>query len=630
MDPPFDFELPPFDRLSVEERALLAAAAQPAAYAAGDTLQRPGEVPAAAFVITTGHVERRAPAGAADDDVGAVHGPGSLLGVRALLAGHADAPLAALTEVRALRLPKPLLQSLLAANGPFAAAVFAQASQRLAVPAERRQRGEMAAMMSARVGDVPLRTPLRLPAAADLLQACREMAAHGVTHALVDGEATDGTHRTGIFTTTDLRDALLRTPAAGGRVDPAAITVGEVARFQLITVRPDDEVFVALLLMLRHRVHRLVVRDGDRITGVLGQLDLMSYISNHSHLIAIEIDQATSIEQLRSAAGRIDELIAALESNGVRVRIVAALVRELNARLFERLWSLLTPAELVANSCVVVMGSEGRGEQILKTDQDNALLLRDGFECAELDAISERFVAALVAFGYPPCPGRIMLNNPLWRQPLAAFRDTMRGWVHGAGEDGPMHMAIFLDAVAVAGDARLLDAARAQLMRLLPDSDAFLARFARPADQFDEPGGGWRSWLSPLTAPLGSRGARKGRDDESFDLKKLGTFPIVHGVRALALQHRVAARGTAERLQALVDKGVYDKEGARDLTEALHLLMRLKLEHNLRQRRLAQALDNTLHVGELGSLEADALKEALAIIRRFRQWLRQHFRLDAL
>ena len=102
-------------------------------------------------------------------------------------------------------------------------------------------------------------------------------------------------------------------------------------------------------------------------------------------------------------------------------------MRELNRQLLARLWSLLAPAELVANSCLIVMGSEGRGEQILKTDQDNGLLLRDGFATAGLEQVTERFTAALIEFGYPPCPGNIMVSNPLWRQPLAGFkRDPAR------------------------------------------------------------------------------------------------------------------------------------------------------------------------------------------------------------
>jgi CBS domain-containing protein len=263
------------------------------------------------------------------------------------------------------------------------------------------------------------------------------------------------------------------------------------------------------------------------------------------------------------------------------------------------------------------MGSEGRGEQILKTDQDNALLLRDEVDIEGVDEVAARFNAALAELGYPPCPGKIMLTNPLWCQRISGFRATLRDWVHGADPDGPMRLAIFFDAACVAGDERLLHNARDHLESILVDNDVFLARFASAADQFSE-GSSWWSWLSTR------------RDEQVLDLKKLGTFPIVHGVRALALQHRIRAKGTVDRMRELVARRALDEALARDLTDALHFLMTLKLNHQLRERRLGRVPSNLVRPSELGSLEREPLQDALAIIRRFRAFLRQHFRLDAL
>ncbi len=185
---------------------------------------------------------------------------------------------------------------------------------------------------------------------------------------------------------------------------------------------PDAEVFEALLLMLRHHVHRVLVRDGETIVGVLSQLDLMSFVSTHSNLVALQIEQASSVAELKQAALQMDAMVVLLHSDGIRIELVASLVHELNRQLLARLWTMLAPADLVANSCLIVMGSEGRGEQILKTDQDNALLLRDGFATAGIEQLTERFSAALIEFGYPPCPGNIMVSNPLWRQPLSGVQ----------------------------------------------------------------------------------------------------------------------------------------------------------------------------------------------------------------
>ena len=345
---------------------------------------------------------------------------------------------------------------------------------------------------------------------------------------------------------------------------------------------------------------------------------------NEAALAALttQFDAAKTLAELQPAARRIDTLIVAWRADGVPIERIAATVSDLNARLFARAWSLLAPPEWVANTCLVVMGSEGRGEQLLKTDQDNALLLRDGFEPAGLEAIdviAERFITALTTFGYPRCPGNIMLSNPLWRQPVAGFKATLRGWMFDGDADGAMDLAIFLDAAPVAGDAALLQDALHFIDAYLVDNDAFFARFAAAADQFDA----GRSWWARIAA-FGTA------DNAALDLKKLGTFPIVHGVRALALQYHVHERATDARLRVLAERGHLSASLARDLTAALHLLMALKLDHQLRRRDAFELIDNLVRPAELAQAERDTLKEALAAVRHFRQHLRLHYRLDAL
>ena len=342
-------------------------------------------------------------------------------------------------------------------------------------------------------------------------------------------------------------------------------------------------------------------------------------VDNLSDPIALQLEQATSVAQIGAAALRIDGLVTLLHGRGTPVEQIAKRVCELNAQVFARLWSVLAPPGLVAQTCLIVMGSEGRGEQVLKTDQDNALLLRDGGDPAALESLAQQFIKALIAFGYPRCPGDIMLSNPLWRQTVAGFKESLRGWMFGADPHGPLNLAIFLDAVTAAGDAALLVQARQFVQDHVVDNDAFFARFTRAADQFNEPSGGWRRFHPTAT-----------RDAPAFDLKKLGTFPIVHGVRALALQHRVSAVPTTERLQGLVDGDHLPAQTADQLAVALHLLMSLKLENNLRQREAGEPLNNLVRPASLSASQRDQLQAALAVVKRFRQHLNRHFKLDAL
>lgn len=467
---------------------------------------------------------------------------------------------------------------------------------------------EFLELMASRVRDAPLRVPVWADGGTDLVTLCRMLSDAGRTGALIRDNG-----RVGIFTTTDLRNALLL-----GR-PPEQVAVREVAVFEPLSVSVEDELFDALVLMLRHGFHRVLVKDGDTIVGVLGQLELMALVANHSDLIALRIDQASGTSELASAARQVEGMIRVLDADGVDVEIVAGLVGRLNRQIFRRLWELLAPEALRANSCLIVMGSEGRGEQIIRTDQDNALILRDGFVCPRLAEVTQAFTAALVEFGYPPCPGGIMLSRPLWCQDVAGFRAALYGWTHGADADGPMNLAIFLDAAVVAGDATLLAELRAYLRRLTAASDAFHARFVAAIEQFGGEGAWWRR-LPGLRGP----------DAAEVDLKKLGLFPVVHGVRTLALEAGVEALGTAARLRALEAAGRIDSDLARDLVDALHCLMGLKLASNLDQIAAGRPPDNLLRLDQLGTLERQSLKDSLAIVRRFKAWLAHHYRLDAL
>ncbi len=602
----FSFEFSPFNALSATEQTLLTESAVCVRRLAGQALDTADGTAGHIWVVHSGHVQR--------DEDGHVHvlESGECTGWRALLTGRTAPATTALDDVVAWQLPKQTLLRLLADNARFSGLVFAEVARHLADDSEADHNREMMSLMLVRVKDAYLQKPLYVDGQQDLVSVCRILSEQKKSHVLVR-DVLGGQERIGIFTTTDLREAILNTIA------PSALPIRAVARFNLISLPPDAELFDALLMMLRHRVHRVLIKDGDTILGVLSQLDLMSFMSNHSHLITLQVEQAHTVEELRAAALQVDDAIKVLQRGGMRIEVISRLVSELNSQIFARLWALVAPPELVHNSCLLVMGSEGRGEQILKTDQDNALLIRDGFTCPELADATRQFSAALLTFGYPPCPGNIMVTNPLWCQSLGAFRETIGQWLFGGDAEGTMNLAIFLDARAVSGDATLLANAREHALNLAIGSNTYIGRMANAINQFSEPASGWWGRITKLQAS----------EPETFDLKKIGTFPIVHGARALALEHRLETLSTTERLQTLAKLEALPAALARDLIETLHLLMGLKLRNNLRQRSLGEPISNLVQLSSLGTLDRDLLKDALAIIRQFRQHLRLHYRLEA-
>ena len=603
----FNFAASPFDCLTPDEQALVRDGVDIAYFPEGAVVLDAGSAPTQLFVIIKGHVVQTE-----GDEVLASYGPDDSFDGRALVAGRTGSRFTVAEELIAYQLARETVGELIARNTAFGALLFSDLGHKLGTLAQRADRHELQSLTLARVDQAYLRAAHVVDAATDIVSVVRLFHAERTTSVLVSGLPQGGL---GIFTGTTLQRAIL-----DGR-PLERLAVGEFASQPVFTVRADDQLGDALVVLLRARVHRLAVLDAQgQVLGILEALDLFSFLANHSHLITVQIEQAADLQALEQAAAQITRLVAALHRGGTRIALMARLVQQLNARLFERAWQMLASPDLVAHSCLFVMGSEGRGEQLLKTDQDNGLLLRDGYvPPQDLDAICARFSAQLQRFGYPECPGGIMLSNPLWRGTVADFGRRVREWLILPSPQGLMHLAIFLDAHAVAGDAALLAQVRRDLMALALDSDAQVARFASAVDAFaHEPGSWWERLL--------------GRGDEGapVHLKKAGIFPIVHGVRSLALAHHIAATGTAERLAALVAEGVLDEVQGRELLEGLHFLMGLRLQAGLAEIDLGRPVTGHVDPARLSSLERDLLKDTLAVVRRFRELLRQRLRLDAV
>jgi CBS domain-containing protein len=603
----FNFSASPFDCLNQAEQRLVRDSVDVAYFPQGDTILDLGVAPTHLFVIIKGYVTQYD-----GDEVVTTYGPDDTFDGRGLVAGKTSSRFVAAEEVVAYQLARQAVSDLIAANATFGALLFSDLSKKLSALSERQSQHEMQSLTLARVDAAFLRPAHFVDAATDIVSVVKLFQAQRSTSVLVRDTSTQPV-RLGMFTTTALQRAILH----GTPLDQLA--VGELANFDLICMRPSDQVGDALASMLRHRVHRLVVTEGDAVLGVLEALDLFSFLSNHSHLITVQIETAMDLAALTQAASKITRMMSLMFRSGSRVSLIARLVQELDARLFERAWQLIAPADLVANSCLFVMGSEGRGEQLLKTDQDNGLILRDGYAPPpDVDAICLRFSAALSDFGYPLCPGEIMLSNPRWRKPAGEFGQMTREWLLMPEPDSLMNLAIFMDAHAVCGDARLLEHLRAGIMRLATDNDAMLARFAAAIDAFGNSVGWWNRLLG------------LGDSDQILNLKKEGIFPLVHGVRSMALEKHLTETGTSARIAALVAQGALGAEMGADLTESLQFLMGLRLKAGLAEIETGRVVSGGVDLAKLSSLDRDLLKDALGVVKRFKAVLRYRYKLDAL
>ncbi|RJG47864.1 DUF294 nucleotidyltransferase-like domain-containing protein [Motilimonas pumila] len=405
----------------------------------------------------------------------------------------------------------------------------------------------------------------------------------------------------GMLTGTDLLKASVMAQAANDT------PVLGFAHFNLIAVAQGDFLFNAMLAMTQNHIERVVVKQGLRITGILEMPHLLSLFSTHSHVLALRIARAKDLTELQDAAITLQTLVQNLTNNGIKIEFIMKLMATMNGQVMKRLFQLIMPDAVQQHCCLIVMGSEGRGEQIIKTDQDNALIIRDGFTEPNLTQYLEAFSQGLLACGYPACPGKVMVNNPAWVNTSQQWQRQIQHWHQSQQGDDIMQLAILADAHCICGPDALLKQLKQTLLDGFNQQTVKMSQFAAIALRF--------------ATPLGLFGGLKAQEDH-LDIKKGGIFTIVHGVRALSIEHALNATNTIERIQQLQKKQVIDPEMATNLIHTLQLFFWLRLEQQLGQH---QGINNELSLSQLSPNERDLLRHGLHVVKKFKKLLAQHF-----
>ncbi|MDG6777884.1 putative nucleotidyltransferase substrate binding domain-containing protein [Thiomicrorhabdus sp. zzn3] len=466
------------------------------------------------------------------------------------------------------------------------------------------------------VCSAPIRPLVEVSEAATLQEVAQALVSNEADACVVKLETPQAqTVEYGLLTSTDLVKIMAQ-PEMHAR-----FPVKEYVSQPLITVHEFDYLFNALLKLTRYQIDRLVVRSDHGLKGFLTQKDLMGLFANQSGLALLQIEQACSQSELQQVAEHVDELVKNLHHKGIKTHYIAKLVNELHRKLINKLFELVMPEALLDRVALLVMGSEGRSEQVLRTDQDNAILY-DHLQPAEIGQLqhaAERFSRAMLAIGFPACPGNIMVSNPMWRASLRDFKNQLKAWFDRPSADSFMNLAIFYDAHTVYGQEGYLQQMRQLLFSRLDDNEMFLRHFAKAALQFETPIGFLGGFISE----------QQGGSDK-IDLKKGGIFPIVHGVRCYALEARLQQTNTHWRIKALMDLNVFDEEFGIELGETLNFFNTLRLQSMLEQKAQGRGegqLDNKVALQSLSHLQQDLLKQAFAVVDRFKKRLQRHFKL---
>ncbi|POG22392.1 cyclic nucleotide-binding protein [Aeromonas bestiarum] len=589
----FNFARPPFDSLSAEERQRLAQSLSICYFRAGQVVLNAGDVPPGLYLVIKGAVEESAPHHHFGD-----YGVDDLFDVRAQFDGRCRHSFTALEDTLCQLIPRHTFLALCEQAPALASYFTANLVERQQQQEQREQLGQknLAEFILTRIEPGHLQAPLVVENRLSLLAATEAMVAKGTDCLLYpapDGSLTLATRKTLLHALT-LKGLPLTAPLAVLTPTP------------LIGLPLGSYLFDALLLMTRHRIKRLVIWQQGEVAGILQLTQVLGLFSTHSHVLTLRIARADSQPALEAVAREQQQLTRSLFGQGIHTAFLMKLIATINEQLIAKAFALVIPPEVQDKVCLLMLGSEGRGEQIQKTDQDNALILPAGLHWPNQQADLAAFSALLERLGYPPCPGQVMVNNPSWVKEVNEWQQEMERACVNAGEADLLWLATLADAHPIAGDRGLLPPVARKLREQLADRQDLLAEMVRPAVAFH--------------APLTLFG-RLERAPDGLDLKRGGLFPLVHGIRMLALEATILETSTLGRIEALVACDRLSASYGANLAEAFRLFIRLRLRSQLKGG------DSRVQVSELSHGERDLLRQALHQVKKFQQWLTLHFRL---
>ena len=598
----------PFDQLPEEVLTLLSEELEPHRLAPGERVLEFGKPNAHCYIVHSGAIEVHDPEG----QLLARLGEGDVFGQRSLLSdGIADNCMQAGEATVLYRLPAAAFHRLYRDYAAFRY-FFGRAGQLrdTLYGQEADDRGSVN-LMTTTVAEILRRSPVTLPTTATLREAAQTMTQEGISSLLL---VQDGT-LAGIVTDRDLRSRVL---AAGLNYDRP---VSEIMTPSPAAIDARSYAYEALLAMARHGFNHLPVLCDGELKGMITATDLLQRYSTSPLYLISDIYKQQTVEGLVQVSRRLAQMLVILVEANASAQSIGHVVSSIGEAITSR---LLTLAEAQLGPPPVPYawltgGSMGRREQTAHSDQDNCLLLADGYRKDTHDAYFEplsRFVCdGLNACGYIYCPGEIMAITPRWRQPLQIWKDYFDGWIDQPDPKALLNATIFFDLRCLHGEQGLFKELWAYVLDKARRNQLFHAHMAVNALSHQPPLGFFRNFVL----------IKDGKHDQTLDLKHTGVVPIIDIARVYALAGGIEVVNTRDRLEAAQRQGGLSQDGAADLMDALEYIGITRLRHQARLIRRGKPPDNYMPLDELSHFERNRLKDAFLVVKTMQSTFAQRY-----
>ncbi len=435
-------------------------------------------------------------------------------------------------------------------------------------------------------------------------------------------------HPTGIVTDKDLRKL-----AATGRVG-LDVPIAQIMSKPVITIGPDFTIADVQIKMVKHRIHHLCITedgtDESPVTGVISEHDLLVIQANNPAVLIRNIRRSRSADDLRRIREKSEVLLQKYIYQEVAIAYICTILTEINDALVKRVIELSEDEMKLegvvapkAKYCWLSLGSGGREEQLLRTDQDNALIFEDVPEDDHENVkdyylqLAKKVTNKLHECGFAYCPADMMASNPRWCLSLTQWKAQFSDWIRTPTNEAILYCTIFFDYRAVYGDLSLATRLTEHIFSELDVQTIFLPFLAKNA-LLNPP---------PLTFFRDFMVERSGEHKDEFDIKTRAMMPLCDAARVLILNARVGkVNNTFRRFEKLAENEPQNRELYEQAAEAYEVLIRYRTLRGLRNSNTGRYFKPA----ELSKMERLELRNSFRPIRELQSLLNIRFQLAYL
>ncbi len=393
-------------------------------------------------------------------------------------------------------------------------------------------------------------------------------------------------HPIGIVTDKDLRKHV-----ATGRIVLDAL-VTDIMSYPVLTITADVTVADVQIQMVKHSIHHLCITedgtDQTPVTGVISEHDLLVIQANNPAVLIRNARRSRSVADLRRIREKSENLLEKYIQQEVNISYISTIITEINDTIVRRIIEL-SEKELLESGlarpdvpfCWLSLGSAGREEQLLRTDQDHALVYAD-VPPTQNDVVKDYYLqlagkaaAMLYECGFEYCPADMMASNPRWCLSLTQWKAQFSDWIRSPTNEAILYCTIFFDYRGIYGDTALAEALTAHIFSELDIQSVFLPFLAKNALQNPPPLTFFRDFMVE----------RSGEHKDEFDIKSRAMMPLCDAARVLILNARIGSiNNTFRRFEKLAELEPQNRELYEQAADAYELLIRYRTLQGLHNR----------------------------------------------